>query len=109
MSNSFTCLVKSKLVKQKVSCTVILHPMVSVLWPSGITLDFRTSEHTEPWTVSLRLGDDNAFSDQSPITCDFFTISCDLFDLILPTICLLNLSLSCCASNNLMKNKIEYC
>ena len=31
MNNSFTCLVKSKPVKQKVSCLVILSPMVSVL------------------------------------------------------------------------------
>ena len=32
ISNSFTCLVKSKPVKQEVSRTVILFPMVTVLW-----------------------------------------------------------------------------
>ena len=32
MSNSFTCLVKSKPVEQEVSRTVILPPKVSVLW-----------------------------------------------------------------------------
>ena len=32
IDNSFTCLVKSKPVKQEVSCTVILPPMASFLW-----------------------------------------------------------------------------
>ena len=32
ISNSFTCSVKSKPVKQEVSCTVLIPPMLSILW-----------------------------------------------------------------------------
>ena len=43
ISNSFTCLVKSKPFKQEVSYTVILPPMVSVLWPDHQQIFFQHS------------------------------------------------------------------
>ena len=40
MNNRFTCLVKSKPVQQEVCCTVILPPIVSVLWTIARTSFF---------------------------------------------------------------------
>ena len=62
----FTCMVKSKLVKQEVSCTVMLLPLVSVLrtlvpdsiWPLEhyiqVRLDFITSERRRQTQASGR-------------------------------------------------------
>ena len=62
----FTCMVKSKLVKQEVSCTVMLLPLVSVLrtlvpdsiWPLEhyiqVCLDFITSERRRQTQASGR-------------------------------------------------------
>ena len=49
---SFTCLFKSKPVKHEVSCTVILPPMVSILWllhrPWSFTMTVFFSEPVKP-------------------------------------------------------------
>ena len=57
IKNSFSCFVKSKPVKQEVCCTVILPPIVSVLWRSLHKFPVNTKGWTfltpRQWTIKL--------------------------------------------------------